>query len=61
MLIFLNISCNGNEVLYSCICAVLRNKRSEVVAELKKLQMQTDEITKIFEEVEVRSMIETAR
>ncbi|KAI0224241.1 Eukaryotic translation initiation factor 3 subunit E [Lamellibrachia satsuma] len=41
--------------------AVLRNKRSEVVAELKKLQMQTDEITKIFEEVEVRSMIETAR
>ena len=36
-------------------------KRAKVVAELKKLQMETEPIIKIFEDEEVSKMIQTTR
>ena len=40
---------------------VLKNKRSDVVSELKRLQGETEPIIKMFEAEEVADMIETAR
>jgi len=39
----------------------LKDKRSQVVTELKRLQAETEQITKIFEDPEVARMIQTAR
>ena len=43
-----------------CILA-LRDKRQDVVSELKRLQAETESITKIFEDEEVAEKIQTAR
>merc|ERR1711976_1021724 len=39
----------------------LRDKRSDVVSELKRLQTETETITRIFEDPEVTRMIQSAR
>ena len=39
----------------------LREKRQEVVGQLKSLQAETDVITKIFEEPEVQRQIQSSR
>lgn len=42
-------------------CSDLKIKRSEVVADLKDLQLETDPIIKIFEDEAVGQMMEGAR
>ena len=39
----------------------LRDKRRDVVEELKRLQVETETIVKIFEDPEVVRMIQTSR
>ena len=39
----------------------LRDKRKDVVEELKRLQVETETIVKIFEDPEVVRMIQTSR
>ena len=39
----------------------MKNKRSDVVAELKRLQAETEPITKIFEHEDVAEKIQSAR
>lgn len=43
-----------------CVAA-LRDKRRDVVEELKRLQVETETIVKIFEDPEVVRMIQTSR
>ena len=42
-------------------CAGFKDKRTEVVAELKRLQAETDPIIKIFEDQEIAESIQNTR
>ena len=42
-------------------CAAFKDKRTEVVAELKRLQAETDPIIKIFEDQEIAESIQNTR
>lgn len=50
-----------NKICILCYLIAFHEKRAKVVAELKKLQMETEPIIKIFEDEEVSKMIQTTR